>query len=86
MNAVINKLSESEADEVSDVFKMTGMAMMSSMGGASGALFGTLFRNGGKALEGEEKFDSKGLHSFLEAANDGVKSRVLLLVRTMLFL
>ena len=75
MNAVINKLSESEADEVSDVFKMTGMAMMSSMGGASGALFGTLFRNGGKALEGEEKFDSKGLHSFLEAANDGVKSR-----------
>ena len=75
MNAVINKLAESEADEVSDVFKMTGMAMMSSMGGASGALFGTLFRNGGKALEGEEKFDSKGLHSFLESANDGVKSR-----------
>jgi len=75
MNAVINKLSESEADEVSDVFKMTGMAMMSSMGGASGALFGTLFRNGGKALESEEKFDSKGLHAFLEAANDGVKSR-----------
>ena len=75
MNAVIDKLSDSEADEVSDVFKMTGMAMMSSMGGASGALFGTLFRNGGKALEGEEKFDSKGLNSFLKAANDGVKSR-----------
>ena len=53
MNAVLDKISDSTFENISDVFKATGMAMMSSMGGASGALFGTLFRNGGKALEGK---------------------------------
>ena len=75
MNAVIEKLDESEPNDVSDVFKLSGMAMMSSMGGASGALFGTLFRNGGKALAGRGQFDSEGLNLFLKAANDGVKAR-----------
>ena len=75
MNAVIEKLETSEPNDVSEVFKLSGMAMMSSMGGASGALFGTLFRNGGKALDGRANFDSEGLNLFLNAANDGVKAR-----------
>lgn len=75
MNAVLDKISDSTFENISDVFKATGMAMMSSMGGASGALFGTLFRNGGKALEGKEVFDSDGIRLFLESANEGVKSR-----------
>ena len=75
MKAVIEKIESSSFNQISDVFKATGMAMMSSMGGASGALFGTLFRNGGKALDGEETLNSEGLKSFLNAANEGVKSR-----------
>ena len=75
MKAVIEKIESSSFNQISDVFKSAGMAMMSSMGGASGALFGTLFRNGGKALDGEETLNSDGLQSFLNAANEGVKSR-----------
>ena len=75
MKAVIEKIESSSFNQISDVFKSAGMAMMSSMGGASGALFGTLFRNGGKALDGKETLDSEGLKSFLNAANEGVKSR-----------
>ncbi len=75
MKAVIEKIENSSFNQISDVFKSAGMAMMSSMGGASGALFGTLFRNGGKALDGEETLNSDGLKSFLNAANEGVKSR-----------
>ena len=75
MKAVLEKIESSSFNQISDVFKSAGMAMMSSMGGASGALFGTLFRNGGKALDGEETLNSEGLKSFLNAANEGVKSR-----------
>ena len=75
MKAVIEKIESSSFNQISDVFKSAGMAMMSSMGGASGALFGTLFRNGGKALDGEETLNSEGLKNFLNAANEGVKSR-----------
>ena len=75
MKAVIEKIESSSFNQISDVFQAVGMAMMSSMGGASGALFGTLFRNGGKALDGEETLNSEGLKSFLNAANEGVKSR-----------
>ena len=75
MKAVIEKIESSSFNQISDVFKSAGMAMMSSMGGASGALFGTLFRNGGKALDGKETLNSDGLKSFLNAANEGVKSR-----------
>ena len=75
MKAVIEKIESSSFNQISDVFKATGMAMMSSMGGASGALFGTLFRNGGKVLDGAEILNSEGLKSFLKAANEGVKSR-----------
>jgi phosphoenolpyruvate---glycerone phosphotransferase subunit DhaL len=49
--------------------------MMSSMGGASGAVFGTLFRNGGKAIKGSETFDAAGLAEFLKAGTEGVMSR-----------
>ena len=75
MKAVIEKIESSSFNQISDVLKSAGMAMMSSMGGASGALFGTLFRNGGKALDGEETLNSEGLKNFLNAANDGVKLR-----------
>jgi phosphoenolpyruvate---glycerone phosphotransferase subunit DhaL len=60
---------------VEKAFTATGMAMMSSMGGASGAIFGTLWRNGGKALAGREQFDAAGLADLLKAGLDGVMAR-----------
>ncbi|RBP46149.1 dihydroxyacetone kinase DhaL subunit [Roseimicrobium gellanilyticum] len=75
MTAAKEKLNAAEPDSVEKAFSTVGMAMMSSMGGASGAIFGTFFRNGGKALAGKETFDAAALAAFLQAGVDGVKSR-----------
>lgn len=75
MTAAKEKLLEGEVASVEKAFSSVGMAMMSSMGGASGAIFGTFFRNGGKALAGQEVLDSAGLAAFLLAGVEGVKQR-----------
>jgi dihydroxyacetone kinase-like protein len=75
MTAAREKLNEGDAVSVEKAFSNVGMAMMSSMGGASGAIFGTFFRNGGKALAGKETLDAAGLAAFLQAGVDGVKQR-----------
>jgi len=75
MTAATEKLNASEPESIEKAFSSVGMAMMSSMGGASGAIFGTMFRNGGKALAGRDAFDAEGLALFLQAGLDGVKSR-----------
>jgi len=73
--AVKARLEPSGLESIAKLFGAAGMAMLSTMGGASGAIFGTMFRNGGKALEGRATFDSAALADFLEAALSGVMSR-----------
>ncbi len=75
MTAAKEKLQAATPESVGKAFATTGMAMMSSMGGASGAIFGTFFRNGGKALAGREVFDAAGLAVFLQAGLEGVQAR-----------
>lgn len=74
MEAVKEKLAPG-VESVEKAFASTGMAMMSSMGGASGAIFGTLWRNGGKALAGREAFDSQALADLIKAGLEGVMAR-----------
>ena len=74
MNAVKEKLA-GDVESIEKAFSNTGMAMMSSMGGASGAIFGTLWRNGGKALAGRETFDAQGLADLIKAGLEGVMTR-----------
>ena len=75
LTAAKEKLAEGGFPSIDKAFMAVGTAMMSSMGGASGAIFGTLFRAGGKALKGQEVFDSSGLAAFLQAAVQGVQDR-----------
>ena len=53
---------------VAEVFTTTGMALMASMGGASGAVMGMLFQSGGAALGANESLDANGLCAFLRGA------------------
>jgi dihydroxyacetone kinase-like protein len=71
----LTALAEDGSVSVEKLFSTVGLAMMSSMGGASGAIFGTLFRDGGKALAGRESFGAAELADFLRAACDGVMAR-----------
>lgn len=75
MNAVKEKLGGQEFEVAGKPFMAMGMAMMSSMGGASGAVFGTLFRAGGKALGDAGSFGAAELAQFFAAAAEGVQSR-----------
>jgi dihydroxyacetone kinase-like protein len=75
MTAAKEKLVASPPESIEKAFSSLGMAMMSSMGGASGAIFGTYFRNGGKALAGQAAFDAASLATFLKAGLEGVQSR-----------
>jgi len=75
MEAVKVQLAKLEPTTVEQVFVTTGTAMMTSMGGASGAIFGTLFRAGGKALATAGRFDPPDLPLFLEAAAEGIMKR-----------
>ncbi|MCH1507143.1 MAG: dihydroxyacetone kinase subunit L [Verrucomicrobiales bacterium] len=75
LTAAKEKLAEGGFPSIDKAFMAVGTAMMSSMGGASGAIFGTLFRAGGKALKGQDVFDSAGLATFLQAAVQGVQDR-----------
>ena len=74
MNAVKEKLA-GDVESIEKAFSNTGMAMMSSMGGASGAIFGTLWRNGGKAIAGSESFDAQALANLIKAGLEGVMTR-----------
>jgi dihydroxyacetone kinase-like protein len=74
MEAVQEKLA-GDVESIEKAFSSTGMAMMSSMGGASGAIFGTLWRNGGKALAGRDAFDAGCIADLLKAGLDGVMQR-----------
>jgi len=75
LTAAKEKLEEGGFAGIDKVVSAVGMAMMTSMGGASGAIFGTMFRNGGKALKGRENLDAEGLALMLAAGADGVMTR-----------
>lgn len=75
MEAVKTQLGGLDPSSIEQVFVTTGTAMMTSMGGASGAIFGTVFRAGGKTLAGRVTFDAEGLALLLEAALEGVMKR-----------
>lgn len=75
MNAVKEKLEASEYESVGKVFMDFGMAMMSSMGGASGAVFGTLFRTGGKSIKDSKTFGSQELAELITSGTEAVIDR-----------
>ncbi len=75
MNAIKDKLGGEDFANVGKVFMGVGMAMMSSMGGASGAVYGTFFRSGGKALGDAETFGSAECATFFKEGTEGVMSR-----------
>ena len=60
---------------VEDAFKAVGMAVLSQTGGAAGAIFGTLFRSGGKAFAGKDAVDGDAFAAFLESGLEAVLKR-----------
>jgi phosphoenolpyruvate---glycerone phosphotransferase subunit DhaL len=73
--AVLARLGEGPAATVEEVFTATGASLMGSIGGAAGAVFGTLFGEGGKALKGRGLFGAEELSLLLGRGLEAVKRR-----------
>jgi dihydroxyacetone kinase-like protein len=73
--AVQAKLEAAAPATVADLLKTTGMALITSVGGASGAIFGTLFRGGARNMGAETIFDSGTLARMLGDGLAAVQER-----------
>ena len=61
--------------DVGALLKDVGQAILSSAGGASGPLFGTLFIEAGRAAEGRGEIDLASLESMFQRALQGIRQR-----------
>lgn len=59
---------------VSQTLGMVGQALMLNIGGSSGAIFGTLFLSGSKAVPAD-KLDAAGFAAFLQTGLEAVQKR-----------
>jgi dihydroxyacetone kinase-like protein len=68
LSAVVDK-------DIGSILKSTGMALISSVGGASGPLYGTLFLRAGTAASGKHELNTTELADVLKAGLLGVIER-----------
>jgi dihydroxyacetone kinase-like protein len=75
-SAVLPKL-DALADDATpgDVLKVVATTLISTVGGASGPLFGTAYLKASAAIAGRTEIDAAGLVELLTAARDGVVLR-----------
>ena len=62
-------------EDVNTVFKTTGMAMLNSMGGASGVIFGSMFLGGIKGYEKITELDGENLTKIMRGSLESIKTR-----------
>ena len=73
--AVESMLQTKPLNNVEEVFFNAGTSLLASIGGASGAIFGSFFMGAGKALQGAETLDAVGYRNALAAGLAMVKKR-----------
>jgi dihydroxyacetone kinase phosphoprotein-dependent L subunit len=71
----IENLNAKEFTTINEVFKTIGMSMITSMGGASGIIFGTMFVGGVKELFDTDTLDLKTLTAIFEKSLEAIKVR-----------
>jgi len=76
MSAVLVKVdAASEERDIGALLKTVGMTLVSTVGGAGGPLYGTLFLQMGTAVSGKEELGPDDWAAALEAAIAGVQAR-----------
>ncbi len=73
--AVEKKIKEGTFNSIGDLLNIIGTTLLTTIGGASGAIFGTFFKGGAKNLGNTKIFDSKALSSMLSDGLEAVKQR-----------
>jgi dihydroxyacetone kinase-like protein len=75
MSAVVAALEDEQPETVAALFKLTGMKLVSTVGGASGPLYGTLFLRMGAATDDAATLDADTFAKALRAGMGGVVAR-----------
>ncbi len=74
-NKVMEKLPTVADKDIGNILKTTGMTLLSSVGGASGPLYGTFYMRAGMAVMAKEELSNEDLYKMLQAGVDGVVQR-----------
>ena len=69
------KLSTFADKDIGAILKGIGMELVSTVGGASGPLYGTAFMKAGNACKGKNEITAEEFATALEAAINGIKMR-----------
>lgn len=75
MKAALAKLNGLEGGDVGALLKTVGMTLVSTIGGAGGPLYGTLFLQMGTATAGKSELEPDDWRAALEAGLAGVQMR-----------
>lgn len=75
MNAVMAKVDAEPPATVADLGKAVGMTLVTSVGGASGPLYGTFFLRFGMNAGAVDGLDAAGLGAALRAGLEGIVAR-----------
>lgn len=73
--AVREKLSNDNDENIGNILKKVGMTLVSTVGGASGPLYGTAFMKAASVVNGKNEIDINDFNNILDAALDGIKMR-----------
>lgn len=73
--AVLDKLPSVAEADIGSILKTVGATLVSTVGGASGPLYGTAFLRAGTALAGKQELQPQDVVTGLEAALEGIKAR-----------
>ncbi len=73
--AVLGKIAEMEGKDIETVLKTTAMTLISTVGGASGPLYGTFFLQTAAKVMGKTELTLQDWHAALQAGLDGIISR-----------
>jgi dihydroxyacetone kinase-like protein len=75
MQAVMAKLQAGDPEDIGALLKTVGMALVSSVGGAGGPLYGTFFLQLGSKAIGKDELTDHDWVAMLAAAVEGVQMR-----------
>jgi dihydroxyacetone kinase-like protein len=75
MRKALERLDGLEGEDIGAALKAVGLALVSSVGGAAGPLYGTLFMQMGSETDGRDAVDLAGWADALEAGVTGLQAR-----------
>jgi dihydroxyacetone kinase-like protein len=73
--SVLNKVGGQEFATLETLFKTVGTTLLTSIGGAAGAVFGTFFRGGAESLKNQDVLTAEAFSRILQDGLKAVKDR-----------